>query len=162
LAKARPLMADKQQNPVRFAVVGCGLIGKKRVLALKQAQVLYTCDLDPSRATDLAKLVPGCQPITDFHVALKDPAVEAVVVATLNASLAPITLAAVTAGKHVLVEKPGALNAAQLREIQAVANKNGVKVRLGYNHRFHPALQKARALIDKGELGPLMFMRARY
>ena len=66
------------------------------------------------------------------------------------------------AGKHVLVEKPGALHAAQLREIRDAARQTGARVRLGYNHRYHPALQKARALIDAGELGPLMFLRARY
>src|SRR5256885_1668689 len=114
-------MADKQQNPLGFAVIGCGLIGRKRVLNLKHAQLPYTCDLDPFRAADLAKLVPACQPVTDFHIALNDPAVDAVIVSTLNASLAPIALAAVSAGKHVLVEKPGALNAAQLRDIQSVA-----------------------------------------
>jgi len=53
---------------------------------------------------------------------------------------------ALAAGKHVLVEKPGPLNAAQLRDIQTVATRSHALVRLGYNHRFHPALQKARAL----------------
>jgi predicted dehydrogenase len=85
-----------------------------------------------------------------------------VIVATLNGSLAPLALAAVRAGKHVLVEKPGALNAAQLRTVQAAAESAGVRVRLGYNHRFHPALQKARELADAGSLGPMMFLRGRY
>jgi len=61
-----------------------------------------------------------------------------------------------------LVEKPGALNAAQLRTIQEAAAKTGARVRIGYNHRFHPALQKARELLEAGALGPLMFLRARY
>jgi predicted dehydrogenase len=101
-------------------------------------------------------------PATDFKTVLADPAITAVIVATLNASLAPITLAAVRAGKHVLVEKPGALKAAELREIQTAAADTGVCVRIGYNHRFHPALQKAREIMDAGVLGPLMFLRARY
>jgi predicted dehydrogenase len=165
-----------------FAVIGCGLIGRKRVAALPQAlrgtapakgpnpaeapassgPLLYTCDLDAGRAADLARRVPGCTSITDYHVALADPRVTAVIVATLNASLAPITLAAVRAGKHVLVEKPGALNATQLRTIQEAARQSGARVRIGYNHRYHPALQKARELFDRGQLGPLMFLRARY
>jgi predicted dehydrogenase len=155
-------MADKQQSPIPFAVIGCGLIGRKRVLGLKPNPILYTCDLDAARAADLAKLTPGCTAVTDFRTVLADPRVDAVVVATLNSALAPITLAAVRSGKHVLVEKPGALNAAQLREIETAAHQAGVKVRIGYNHRFHPALQKARALIDSGALGPLMFLRGRY
>lgn len=155
-------MPDKQQNSLRFAVIGCGLIGRKRVNGLAAAQVLYTCDLDAARAEALAKLATGCRAITDYRVALADDAVDAVIVATLNNALAPIALDAVRAGKHVLIEKPGAVNAAQLRAIQTAADANGVKVRIGYNHRFHPALQKARTLIDEGALGPLMFLRGRY
>jgi predicted dehydrogenase len=147
----------------QFAVIGCGLIGRKRVAALgKDPRLLYTCDLDAARAADLARLAPGCTAVTDYHVILADPRVTAVIVSTLNASLAPITLAAVRAGKHVLVEKPGALNAAELRPVREAALQTGAKVRLGYNHRYHPALQKARELIDAGALGPLMFLRARY
>src|SRR3954471_11056389 len=146
-----------------FAIIGCGLIGRKRLAALgKNPPVLYTCDLDAGRAADLAKLAPGCKAVTDHTTVLADPRVTAVIVSTLNASLAPITLAAVRAGKHVLVEKPGALNAAQLRTIRGAAEKTNARVRIGYNHRFHPALLKTRELVDSGALGPLMFLRARY
>jgi predicted dehydrogenase len=155
-------MSDTPPNSLGFAIIGCGLIGRKRAAHLKTARLLYTCDLDAGRAADLAKMAPGCKSTTDYTQVLADPAVTAVIVATLNASLAPITLAAVKAGKHVLVEKPGALNSSQLRTIQAAAAQTGARVRIGYNHRFHPALQKARALIDSGALGPLMFLRARY
>jgi len=158
-------MGDKSQTPLRFAVIGCGLIGRKRSVALKalgDTAVLYACDLDAQRAADLAQTLSGCQPLTDYHAALADPRLDVVIVATLNASLAPIALEAVRAGKHVLAEKPGAIAAAQLEEIQAAAKKTGARVRLGYNHRFHPSLQKARALVDSGGLGPLMFLRARY
>ena len=158
-------MGDNSQTPLGFAIVGCGLIGRKRAVALAGipgAGLRQACDLDPARAADLAKLAPGCAAATDFHSVVKDPQVAAVIVATLNGSLAPIALAAVRAGKHVLVEKPGALNAAELRQVQAAAARTGVRVRLGYNHRFHPSLQKARELIDSGVLGPLMFLRGRY
>ena len=148
--------------PFQFALVGCGLIGRKRAASLKPGQLRYACDLDAARAAELAKAYPGCTALTDYHAALEDPTVTAVIVSTLNGALAPIALAAVRAGKHALVEKPGALNAAQLREVAAAAAKTGAKVRLGYNHRFHPALQKARELADSGVLGPLMFMRGRY
>jgi predicted dehydrogenase len=155
-------MAYKSQNPLGFAQIGCGLIGRKRAAALKNARLVYACDLDAARATELAGTMPGCRAITDFAVALRDPAVDAIIVSTLNASLAPISLEAARAGKHVLAEKPGALNAAQLREVQAAAVRAGVRIRLGYNHRFHPALRKARELVDAGALGPLLFLRARY
>jgi predicted dehydrogenase len=155
-------MGDKQQNQPGVAIIGCGLIGKKRAQQLGSARLLYACDLNAERAADLAKLAPGCRATTHFQDPLADSEVTAVIVSTLNAALAPITLAAVKAGKHVLVEKPGALNASQLRTIQEAAQTAGVGVRIGYNHRFHPALQKARELIDRGDLGPLMFLRGRY
>jgi len=146
-----------------FAVIGCGLIGRKRVAALgPKPPLLYTCDLDQARATDLARNLPGCTAVTDAKVVFADPKVDAVIISTLNASLAPLALAAVNAGKHVLLEKPGALRAAELREVQAAARRTGARVRLGYNHRYHPALQKARELLDAGALGPLMFLRGRY
>lgn len=152
---------------LNFAIVGCGLIGRKRAAALAKipgAALRTACDLDATRAAEVAKLGSGggAKAETDYHRALADPQIHAVVVATLNASLAPIALAAVRAGKHVLAEKPGALNAAQLRTIRDAAQRTGARVRLGYNHRYHPALRKARALVDEGALGPLMLLRARY
>jgi predicted dehydrogenase len=158
-------MGDNSQTPLGIAIVGCGLIGRKRAAALAavpQAALRQVCDLDAGRAQELAKLHPGCAPATDYRQVLNDPTVAAVIVATLNGSLAPIALAAAQAGKHVLVEKPGALNAAELADVREAAVRSGVRVRIGYNHRFHPALQKARELIDSGVLGPLMFLRARY
>jgi predicted dehydrogenase len=156
-------MNRAQTEQLNFAVIGCGLIGRKRVLGLgASATLLHTCDLDAGRAASLAELAPGCRAGTDAGVVFADPRVHAVIVSTLNASLAPLALAAVRAGKHVLLEKPGALTSAQLREVQAVAHAAGVRVRLGYNHRFHPALQKARELVDTGALGTLMFLRGRY
>ncbi|PTX92596.1 Gfo/Idh/MocA family oxidoreductase [Opitutus sp. ER46] len=159
------MSAITTEPTLNFAVVGCGLIGRKRIAALAKvpgAAVRVACDLNAQRAADAARGVAGCAASTDFQAVVRDPSVEVVIVATLNGSLAPITLAAVQAGKHVLVEKPGALNAAELRTVAAAAAKTGALVRIGFNHRYHPALQKARALIDAGALGPLMFLRARY
>ncbi len=150
---------------MNFAIVGCGLIGRKRAAALARvpgSALLHACDLDAARAAQLAASAPGCRPTTEAGAAFADGAVDAVIVATLNSSLAPLALQAVKAGKHVLIEKPGALNSAQLRGLQDAAAKAGVRVRLGYNHRYHPTLLKARELIDSGVLGPLMLLRARY
>jgi len=148
----------------QFIQVGCGLIGKKRAASLAQipgAFLKYACDLDSSRATELAQSSLGC--ITaDLKTALNDKAIQAVLVSTLNSSLVPIAIDAVRAGKHVLIEKPGALNASELKTLLAEANKTGVKVRVSYNHRYHPALQKARDLFIQGALGQLMFIRGRY
>ena len=93
---------------------------------------------------------------------LRDPTIQAVVISTLHDSLAPLTLSAVRAGKHVLVEKPAARSARELLPVLSAAKKARVQVRLGYNHRFHRAFRKAREIVDAGKLGPLMMIRARY
>jgi predicted dehydrogenase len=148
----------------QFIQVGCGLIGKKRALALSQipgARLKYACDTNLERAKELAQNNPSCEAIP-FSKALKDPITHAVIISTLNGSLVPIALEAVKAGKHVIIEKPGALNAAELKALQKAALDNNVKVRISYNHRYHPALQKAHELFTQGTLGPLMFIRGRY
>jgi predicted dehydrogenase len=155
-------MSPTEPTFLRYAIVGCGLIGRKRAQCLKPGQLRFACDLDFERAQSLAHLGPDVTPVTDYRLALDDPSVDIVVVATLNGALAPIALDAVRARKHVLVEKPGAVRAEQLREISLAAQSSGAKVRLGYNHRFHPALRKSRELVDSGVLGPLMFLRGRY
>jgi len=88
--------------------------------------------------------------------------VDAVVVSTTNQWLAAISLAAVEAGKHVLVEKPAARNSGELLALIAAAESQKVCVQVGFNHRYHPGFQKAREIVDSGVLGPLMFIRGRY
>ena len=149
-------------STMKFAIVGCGLIGKKRLAGIGAGALAVACDLDLKRAESLVQQA-GCGRATaDFHDAVNDPGVGAVIVSTLNASLAEIALAAIRAGKHVLLEKPAALTAAELDPLIAGAAERKVCVRVGYNHRHHPAFQKARELFESGALGPLMFVRARY
>ena len=147
----------------RFAIVGCGLIGKKRLASLAPGQLAVACDLDPARAEALARAAGGGARAVALHEeAVRDPAVDAVIVATLNGALAPVALAALRAGKHILVEKPAGMTAAEIDELVAASAASGARARVGYNHRFHPALAKARELVDAGAVGPLMFIRARY
>ena len=82
--------------------------------------------------------------------------VDAVVVAVTHDLLATIALAAVKAGKHVLVEKPGGRNAEEVAPIVEAARAKGRVVKAGFNHRFHPSFLKAREIVDSGALGPLM------
>jgi predicted dehydrogenase len=94
------------------------------------------------------------------------PDVDVVVVATTNDMLAPVTDAAARNRKHVVVEKPAARNATELEPVVESARRafrdGGVVVKVGFNHRFHPALLKAREIFDTGALGELMFIRGRY
>jgi predicted dehydrogenase len=98
----------------------------------------------------------------DWRKLLALSEIDVVVIATLHDSLAEITFAAVEAGKHVLVEKPAARTPAELEPVMRAAERRGVKVHVGFNHRYHRAFRKARELFEIGALGELMFIRARY
>jgi len=147
---------------LRTAIVGCGLIGNKRARALGDCPLVVAADTNPARARQLAAQHPGCEATDDWKLAVARADVDLVIVATTNDMLTPVTHAAVGAGKHVLVEKPAARNARELEPVLAAAKRAGVVVKVGFNHRFHPAFLKAREIVDSGELGPLMFVRARY
>lgn len=142
-------------------IVGCGMIGQKRAKALGEGRLLACADINGVRATALAGS-SGAKVFSDWRGLLALPEVDIVVVATLHDSLADITLAAIEAGKHVLVEKPAARNPAELERVMAAAERSGVKVHVGFNHRYHRAFRKARELFEAGALGELMFIRARY
>jgi predicted dehydrogenase len=145
-----------------IALVGCGLIGRKRALNLGDCRLVVCVDTRPERAQDMARAVPGVVAVSRWQDAVVRPDVDIVIVATTNEALAPISLAAVDAGKHVLVEKPAARTTAELDRVIEAARRQNRHVRVGFNHRYHPAMQEARALIDSGALGPLMFIRGRY
>jgi predicted dehydrogenase len=144
------------------AIIGCGLIGQKRAKALQNTRLVACTDLDESKAARLADQFTGAVAIADCHGTINHPDVEIVIAAATNNALAEITLAAVRAGRHVLVEKPAARFSSELDEVIKEANMAGVYVRVGFNHRYHPAFQKARELMDQGKVGELMFIRGRY
>ncbi len=143
-------------------IIGCGLIGQKRAKALGSGGRLVACaDIDVSRAESLAKDT-NVKVFCDWRELVCQLEVDVVIVATLHDSLAEITRTAIEAGKHVLVEKPAAKTAAELVPVMAAAEKHGVKVHVGFNHRYHRSLRKAKDIVDSGVLGELMFIRARY
>ena len=154
-------MRQTSESSLRFAIIGCGLVGRKRFASLPKGSLLVACDSDLSRAQALATSSPGAIATTDLGEALGREA-QVVIVSTTNAILAPTTMTALRAGKSVLVEKPGAILTQELDKLIALSRDSGLPVRVGYNHRYHPALLKARELVDDGAVGPLMFIRARY
>ena len=88
--------------------------------------------------------------------------VDIVVVATTNDALAAVTQAAHRRRQARAGREAGGAHVAELDPLLASARAGGVLVRVGFNHRYHPALQKAHEIVDSGALGPLMFMRGRY
>ncbi len=148
---------------MKVAVVGCGLIGLKRAKALpEEARLVAAVDLTLERAEQLAAGFSECKAYQSYTEMLAAEKPDIVVVATAHASLAEISFAAIQAKAHVLVEKPAAKSSAELLPLIEAASENNVCVHIGFNHRYHRSFQKARALIDEGAIGPLMFLRARY
>jgi len=146
----------------RIALIGCGLIGQKRLNLLPPGSVTVACDTQIDRAKKIAAQSPGCLATASVEDAVKSANVDAVMIATVNSALAPIALQAVEHGKHALVEKPAAVSVKEIEKLEAAAQKKGVAVRVGYNHRYHPACLKAVEIFKSGALGPIMFVRARY
>ena len=146
------------------AIIGCGLIGYKRAEALKgkKCRLLACADTVKERAEGFARKWPGAQVAENWRAAVERPDVDMVMVATTHDALSEVTLGAVNAGKHVLVEKPAARNVSEIDPVIAAAQKMGVLVRVGFNHRYHPAFIKAKEILASGEMGELMFIRGRY
>src|SRR5258706_15671336 len=144
------------------AILGCGLIGQKRSKTLAGTKLVVCADVDEKKSQALASGFPDCDSTADWFSAAQREDVDIVIVATTNDALVKTSLSAVEAGKHVLVEKPAARNVAELDPLIEAAKTNNVLVRVGFNHRYHPALLKARELVDAGNLGELMFVRGRY
>jgi predicted dehydrogenase len=137
-------------------------MGGKRARHLAGARLVHCVDLERERAAQLAALGEGCTCGSDWREPLARADVDAVIVATPPDVQAQILRGAVTAGKHVLVEKPAAQCAEELAGLSQLAAEHGVRVRVGFNHRYHRTFQQARRLVDSGVLGPLMYLRARY
>ncbi len=151
-----------EKEHLGVAIIGCGLIGRKRANALGKARLVCCADIDKQRAQNLAGFYANARSTDDWREAIQRPEVKIVFAATPNDMLPVIALEAVKLGKHVLVEKPAARHSSELDEVISTANKTGALVRVGFNHRYHPSLQKAKQLVDSGVCGELMFMRGRY
>jgi predicted dehydrogenase len=151
----------KYQRTPGFAIIGCGLIGNKRAGTIPTGALKLACDLDAAKASALVAKHGGQATAKPSDV-LTDPEVDIVFISAANAALAPLARRALENGKHVLVEKPGALNSQQLGEIETAIAGSKSLFRIGYNHRFHPAFRKAYELVQEADLGDLMFIRARY
>jgi len=147
---------------MNVAIIGCGLIGRKRADALPPKVRLIGCfdaNFDASAAFSSDY---NCKQYNLIQDLLNEPNLDFVIIATRHDSLASITLLALEAGKHVFVEKPGALNHIELKMVSEKALKKELLVHIGYNHRFHPALSQACKIFEAGTIGKIMFLRARY
>jgi predicted dehydrogenase len=145
---------------MKLAIVGCGLIGGKRAAAASGHEIVAVADPLAERREALGRQT-GARAFADWRDLLAVPA-DAVIIATPHDQLATIALAAVEAGRHVLIEKPAGRRAEELRPVAEAAARRKLVAKVGFNHRFHPAIVRAKQLADDGAVGPLMFIRGRY
>lgn len=148
---------------MKIGIVGCGLIGARRARVARAAgdEVLLVADIHAQAAQEVAGEA-GCRWTEDWRAVAGHQEIEAVVVATVNKALLPITVASLENGKHVLCEKPLGRNGSEAREMVEAAARHGRILKVGFNHRHHPALWKARQLAQSGKIGALMSIRAAY
>ncbi len=147
---------------MNIGIVGCGLIGQKRAESLPPGYIRAVADISEERAAYLAGKYKDVTPYNDWQEMICRDDIDLIIVSTTNNWLAPITLAAVNAGKHVLVEKPAARHFSELDPIIEAAEKRHLKVMVGYNLRSHPSFLRCREIIDSGILGNILYIRGRY
>jgi myo-inositol 2-dehydrogenase/D-chiro-inositol 1-dehydrogenase len=144
-------------------VIGAGVMGAAHVRtidsALEEAHVAAVSDVDPERAAAAAAAAGGARAVADPHALIADPAVEAVVVASYDATHEEFVLACLAAGKPVLCEKPLATDAeACLRVVEAELATGRRLVHLGFMRRYDPAYGAVKARVDDGGLGAVLLI----
>jgi predicted dehydrogenase len=145
---------------LRVAVVGCGLIGRKRAEALGGDRLVGCYDVAAERAEQLVAEHGGAACATLDE--LLDLRPDVTVVATTNDALSRVACQVLAAESHALVEKPGARTVEELDAVAAAAAAAGRLVRVGFNHRFYPGIRRAADEALSAAYGPIMFVRARY
>lgn len=147
-------------DPLRVGVVGCGLIGGKRAAALDGDTLVACFDVRAEAAQALADEhgATACGTLEE----LLGHDLDVVVVAVTHDQLADASVTALEAGAHVLVEKPAGISVAQIDRIDAAAQAAGRRVKVGFNHRFHPGIRRAVEEARSGVHGEIYHLRARY
>jgi predicted dehydrogenase len=151
---------------LNFAVIGCGLIGKRRAAQIakdRDAKLIFVVDTDQKNGEALQEL-HHCRYIPEWSDIIASSEIDGVIISTPNHLLAPIAIQALTCGKHVLIEKPLGRNAIEAQAILSAGRQSPrfLAIKTGFNHRFHPGISKAKELIDAGQIGDLLSIRARY
>ena len=122
------------------------------------AELRWLCDLSPELLDVAAKAHPQARTTANFQDLLDDPEVDAVVIATPVVTHYELAKQALSAGKHVFVEKPQAQSSAEAEELTALAQERGLVLMPGYLLLYHPAVSMLKELIDGGELGEVLYL----
>jgi predicted dehydrogenase len=145
---------------LKVGIIGCGLMGAKRSAALGEDRVVGAYDVRLDAAEALVAEFGGkaCATLDELLALAPD----VVIVATSHDQIAPVAVAALQAGAHVLVEKPAGIGTADVDRIAAAAQAAGKVAKVGFNHRFHPAISQAIETALSGRFGDVLFLRGRY
>jgi predicted dehydrogenase len=145
---------------IRIGMIGVGYWGPNLIRnfsELDDAQVVACSDLSEERLNKIAKRYPGVKCTTDFEELLRDPNVDAVVIATPVSTHYPIAKAALEHGKHVMIEKPLADSAFRSLDLVERAKAAGKVLMVDHTFIYTSAVRKMRDLIESGELGDILY-----
>jgi predicted dehydrogenase len=148
---------------IRIGVIGYGYWGPNLVrnfMAAPGSAVMRVCDLRKERLSSLGKLYPGLKTCTDSSELINDPEIDAVVIATPVSSHFDLAMAALKAGKHVLVEKPLAAKSDQARKLVDEATARNLVLLVDHTFVYTDAVRKIRELISSGQLGDIYYYDA--
>ena len=148
----------------RIAVIGCGLIGTRRACAAAQHPSSHLAAVVDSNAERRALLAAThrCRSVETWEEVIDDRSIDIVVVSTPNGLTAEIGVAALHAGKHILVEKPPGRTVQEAQHLASAARQANRVLKIGFNHRYHPAISRAYRLFSQGKIGKIINLRARY
>jgi predicted dehydrogenase len=140
-----------------WGILGCGDITEKRgapaIVAQQESRLVAFCSRDRERARAFAERFGAPRAYDDLAALLADPEVQVVYVATEHDRHVEPTVAAAAAGKHVLCEKPMALDAAGCRAMIDACRAAGVHLSVAYYRRYYPKVRRMKALLDEGAIG---------
>jgi len=151
---------------LKIAIVGCGGIANgKHMLGLSmlpEVELVAFCDIVEEKAQKTAKEygVKNAKVCTDYREIASDPQIDVAHVCTPNRSHSVISVACLEAGKHVMCEKPMAINTAEAKKMLQAAKKSGKKLTIGYNNRFRADSLYLKKICAGGELGEIYFAKA--
>lgn len=146
---------------VRCVVVGCGVIGAVHAGLLSEmahAELVACCDIIPERAAEFSRRFGIPRVTTDYAELLADPGVDSVTICTPHYLHSPMVVEAARAGKHVLVEKPLATDAAGARQAVAACRQHGVRLGVCLQNRMNPASVQVLRAIERGLLGRVLLV----
>lgn len=154
----------QNSRAIGVGVVGCGRAGmihaRNFASAVSGAQLVAMADPVSESLERSCSELRGAKGYADYRAMLEDKAVDAIVIATPTALHKEIAVAAAGAGKHILCEKPLAMNPLECMEIIKAVEKNSVTLSMGFMRRYDESFVEAKARIDQGEIGDVILVKS--